>query len=270
MDRIVLLLLLLCTSLFSFGQSDTLEAGHGLLEGRVVYQNAYLPNARVAIYKKNSLVGKVRSDTDGRFRFKQLPEGWYRVKVTTPYQDVLISPNTFVKSDPEQPAYCDEFALLLKNLTKKKQHYPDTLLTQNIDSIVVYKSKREMCVYANNHLCKIYHISLGFTPIGAKHFQGDGKTPEGHYRINGKNPFSTYCKNLGISYPSNKDIAYAQKYGKPTGGDVKIHGLPNGEEAYKEDYIYDDWTWGCIALTNEEVTELYHYVKVGVPIEILP
>jgi murein L,D-transpeptidase YafK len=77
-------------------------------------------------------------------------------------------------------------------------------------------------------------------------------------------------KSLAISYPNNKDRQFARKYGKPTGGDVMIHGILNGDEANAKDYVGSDWTWGCIAITNEEVDELFTYVKLGAPINILP
>jgi len=138
-----------------------------------------------------------------------------------------------------------------------------------IDSIVVSKSKREMYVYAKRKLLKTYNIGLGKDPVGHKHFEGDNKTPEGLYFINGKNGSSKYHKNLGISYPNQKDMAYAVKMKKPAGGDVKIHGLPAG---YKDvDYPHmPDWTWGCIAVTNANVDELYEHVKVGAKIFIKP
>jgi len=138
-----------------------------------------------------------------------------------------------------------------------------------IDSIVVTKSKRTMQVYAKRKLLKTYNIGLGKDPVGHKHFEGDYKTPEGLYFINGKNGSSKYHKNLGISYPNKADIAYAAKMKKSAGGDVKIHGLPAG---YKdEDYPnMPDWTWGCIAVTNANVDELYQHVKMGAKIFIKP
>jgi len=145
----------------------------------------------------------------------------------------------------------------------------DDPLTGNVDSIVVMKSMRVMQVYYRQQLLKSYSICLGFAPTGHKHFKGDGKTPEGMYRINGKNPNSTCHKNLGVSYPNDADRAYARKYGKPTGGDIKIHGLLNGYDN-PTDFLAQDWTWGCIAVTNEEIDELYKHVPVGTCINILP
>ncbi len=86
--------------------------------------------------------------------------------------------------------------------------YPEQKLASNIkiDSLAVYKSKRELMAYSHGQLIKTYKISLGKNPIGDKEFEGDKKTPEGVYFINAKNPNSGYYKNLGISYPNKQDI----------------------------------------------------------------
>jgi murein L,D-transpeptidase YafK len=150
--------------------------------------------------------------------------------------------------------------------------YPEDRLPSKtqIDKIVVYKSKRQLLAYSNGQLLKTYKISLGRQPIGDKEFEGDKKTPEGLYFINDKNPNSGYHKNLGISYPDKGDIENAKRLGKPTGGDVKIHGLRNGTGFISKFHRLFDWTLGCIALTDGEIDELYNAVKIGTPIEIKP
>lgn len=139
-----------------------------------------------------------------------------------------------------------------------------------VDRLVVFKSKRELLAYSNGQLIKTYKIALGQNPVGDKEFEGDMKTPEGLYYINDRNPNSAYHKNLGISYPNNADRAQARALGKPVGGDIKIHGLRNGRGYIGKSHRLTDWTWGCIALTNEEIDELYIAVKTGSPIEIYP
>ncbi len=143
-------------------------------------------------------------------------------------------------------------------------------LRETVDSIVVLKSKRQMHVYHSQKLLKTYNVCLGSSPVGPKHFRNDRKTPEGIYHIDGKNPYSHYHKALGISYPSAADMQYARRHGKPAGGDVKIHGLPNGSALKPDELVTDDWTWGCIAVNDVEIDELYTYVTVGTPINILP
>ena len=150
--------------------------------------------------------------------------------------------------------------------------YPEDKLPADtqIDKIVVYKSKRQLLAYSDGKLLKIYKISLGSKAIEKKEFEGDKKTPEGLYFINDKNPNSGYHKNLGISYPNNDDLENARRLGKPTGGDVKIHGLRNKTGFISKFHRWFDWTLGCIAVTDEEIDELYNAVKIGTQIEIKP
>lgn len=150
--------------------------------------------------------------------------------------------------------------------------YPEQRLAERtkIDALLVYKSKRKMLAYHQGQYVKTYTISLGQNPIGTKEFEGDKKTPEGIYYINAKNPNSSYHKNLGISYPNPQDIQNADRMGKAVGGDVKIHGLRNGKAYIGKFQRWTDWTWGCIAVTNEEIDELYKAVVIGATIDIRP
>jgi murein L,D-transpeptidase YafK len=137
-----------------------------------------------------------------------------------------------------------------------------------IDKIIVEKSKRKMFVYSNGELLKTYKISLGKKPTGTKEFEGDNKTPEGLYFINDKNPNSKFHKNLGISYPNEKDIENSKKTGQKPGGQIKIHGLNNKYNWIGKAHLLMDWTAGCIAVTNNEIDELYNAVPIGTQIEI--
>ena len=150
--------------------------------------------------------------------------------------------------------------------------YPEDKLPLHIiiDKLEVYKSKRRLLVYSNGQLVKTYKISLGRQPIGDKEFEGDKKTPEGLYFINDNNHNSGYHKNLGISYPKKEDIQNAKRLGKLAGGEVKIHGFRNKTGFIGKFHRWYDWTQGCIALTDEEIDELYKAVKIGAQIEIKP
>lgn len=150
--------------------------------------------------------------------------------------------------------------------------YPEPKLPSNavVDKLVVYKSERKMEAYSNGVLLKSYTISLGGNPTGAKEYEGDMRTPEGSYTINDKNPNSGYHKNLGISYPNKENRARAKELGRSVGVAVKIHGLRNGLGFIGKFQRWHDWTNGCIALTNQEVDELYLSVKVGAQIVIKP
>jgi murein L,D-transpeptidase YafK len=152
------------------------------------------------------------------------------------------------------------------------QLWPEPMLAEDaiIDKIIVVKSARKMTVYSEGNELKSYRISLGKEPTGKKEYEGDNKTPEGIYTINDKNPNSGYHLNLGISYPDSKDIEHANYLGKPPGGAIKIHGLRNEIGVIGKSHRLQDWTAGCIAVTNEEVEELYRCVPIGTEIEIRP
>jgi len=130
--------------------------------------------------------------------------------------------------------------------------------------VEVHKADRKMYLLHNDKVLKAYDIALGFAPEGHKQFEGDGKTPEGSYLISHRNPDSAYHLSLGISYPNPNDLAFAQQAGKPSGGDIFIHGAPDGRPDRR------DWTAGCIAVSDREIERIYAMVKPGTRINILP
>lgn len=150
--------------------------------------------------------------------------------------------------------------------------FPETELSASvkIDKLIVVKSERLMYAYSNQELVKTYKISLGKEPSGDKKSQGDKRTPEGEYKINDRNPNSGFHKNLGISYPNRIDIREAKAKGLDPGGDIKIHGLKNGFGYIGKFHRLFDWTAGCIAVTDEEIDELYQSVQNGTSIIIRP
>lgn len=134
-----------------------------------------------------------------------------------------------------------------------------------VTSIVVNKSAQNMYLLNNNDILKAYSVDLGFAPTGPKRFEGDGKTPEGTYLIDRRNPNSAFHLSLGISYPNARDIAFAKSQGKKPGGDIFIHGLPNGQRRPPKK---ENWTAGCIAVKNDEMEEVYAMVRKGTVITI--
>jgi len=138
------------------------------------------------------------------------------------------------------------------------------------DHITVDKSKREMLLLRDGRAIRRYAIGLGQSPAGPKEREGDGKTPEGRYTISGRNPASAYRLSLRISYPSAADIERARNAGVDPGGDIMIHGTPNGEPESARRNRVADWTKGCIAVTNEEMEEIWRLVPDGTPIQINP
>ncbi len=136
------------------------------------------------------------------------------------------------------------------------------------ERIVVIKGARRMQLWAQGRVIREYPVSLGFNPTGHKQRQGDGRTPEGVYTIEYRKPDSAFHRALRISYPGPADIARARALGVSPGGDIMIHGLPNGKGWIGTAHRGTDWTEGCIAVTNEEIEEIWRLVPVGTPIEI--
>ncbi|MEM6306699.1 MAG: L,D-transpeptidase family protein [Pseudomonadota bacterium] len=151
-------------------------------------------------------------------------------------------------------------AIILAACGNKFRTYDGPKVTQ----IVVLKEKRIMALLHGMKPLRRYNFELGFAPVGDKDFEGDGKTPEGRYYIDRKNPNSQFYLSLGISYPNAADRAKARAQGKSPGGDIFIHGTPRNAQGR------DDWTWGCIAVTNREMEDIYAMVDVGTPITIYP
>lgn len=139
------------------------------------------------------------------------------------------------------------------------------------DKIVVEKKQRKMYLMQDGQIFKEYKISLGSNPIGAKQQENDGKTPEGLYIIERRNPKSKFHLSLKISYPNEADKQWAKEHNVSAGGDIMIHGFPNRIPDFLFNYFHkSDWTQGCIAVTNKEIEEIWELVKDGTPIEIRP
>ena len=139
-----------------------------------------------------------------------------------------------------------------------------------IDRIVVEKSLRKLSVFRDGHHIKSYRIALGRNPLGAKQQEGDMKTPEGIYQIDGRNPQSNFHLALHISYPSDDDDKRAAAHAVPPGFDIMIHGVQNGRGWIGAFHRWKDWTAGCIAVTDEEIEELWRITQDGTAIEIYP
>ncbi|MDQ7264166.1 L,D-transpeptidase family protein [Paracoccus sp. PS-1] len=137
-----------------------------------------------------------------------------------------------------------------------------------VTQVVVNKGARQMLLLSGNTVLKAYRIGLGNEPIGHKQFEGDGKTPEGLYFIDRRNPDSRYHLSIGISYPNAQDKALAAAIGRSAGSDIFIHG--QGPEGRALSKLRHDWTAGCISVTDAEVEDIYAMVRDGTPILITP
>jgi len=139
-----------------------------------------------------------------------------------------------------------------------------------IELIVVEKSARKLSIFPDGKQIKTYQIALGRNPSGAKQEEGDMKTPEGIYKIDGRNPQSSFHLALHISYPSDEDDRRASARGVSAGSDIMIHGIRNGRGWIGAFHRWSNWTAGCIALTDEEIQELWRVTLDGTTIEIRP
>lgn len=136
--------------------------------------------------------------------------------------------------------------------------------------IAIKKSERILIVYRGNRILKTYHVALGKKPLGKKEVSGDNKTPEGEYVIDYHKPDSAFHKALHISYPNEEDRQRAKRANRDPGGDIIIHGLPNGLGWIGGLHRYSDWTAGCIALANTEIDELYALIPDKTYVHIVP
>jgi len=141
------------------------------------------------------------------------------------------------------------------------------------DRVILKKSTRMLYLYSGGEVSSRYHISLGKEAVGAKEFEGDMKTPEGNYILDWRQASLRYNKSIHISYPNRRDKAKAKKLGMSAGGMIMIHGTPS---SWSLSPLGDwlpmllDWTDGCIALSNDDMEEVWERVPNGTPITIIP
>jgi murein L,D-transpeptidase YafK len=138
------------------------------------------------------------------------------------------------------------------------------------DSVLVIKSERRLILQRDGKPWKVYRVALGPVPWGHKLQSGDERTPEGSYLLDYKLHNSQFHKAIRISYPNAADRERARQLGVDPGGNIMIHGQPNESELGIGEAQTFNWTNGCIAVTNEEMDEIWQLVRIGTPIEIRP
>lgn len=136
------------------------------------------------------------------------------------------------------------------------------------DKVLVVKSERKLYLLHDGQVVGSYFVQLGRNPVGPKIFEGDGRTPEGLYILDARNGGSRFYRSIHISYPNNDDHDRARVYGRSAGGLVMIHGQPN--EPRSDHDAAEDWTEGCIAVSNDVMNDLWRVIDTGTPIEIIP
>jgi murein L,D-transpeptidase YafK len=141
---------------------------------------------------------------------------------------------------------------------------------EKADSILILKKDHVLELLADGKVIRTYPVALGRGGMAPKDREGDGRTPEGHYIIDSRNASSHYHKALHISYPNAEDRKRAEKLGVSPGGAIMIHGLPNGMGWLGSTHRLYDWTLGCVAVTDDEIDEIWKMAPVGTPVEIRP
>jgi murein L,D-transpeptidase YafK len=138
------------------------------------------------------------------------------------------------------------------------------------DLVIVRKKDRTLELRRAGRTITTFPIALGPSPAGPKRKEGDGRTPEGVYTLDWRNSSSQFYRAIHISYPRGDDLLHALRWGVSPGGLIMLHGLPNGVSAARVGHPWSDWTNGCIAVTNEEMDEIWSMVDDGTTIIIYP
>ena len=163
------------------------------------------------------------------------------------------------------------FTVLSPSLCAFAAHRSDSSTqSQKADSILILKKDHVMELIAGGKVIRTYKVALGQGGLAPKQREGDARTPEGHYTIDARVEHSAYHRALHVSYPSAGDRKRAARLHVPPGGAIMIHGLPNGKGWVGAGHRIYDWTLGCIAVTNEEIDEIWNLVPIGTPVEIRP
>lgn len=137
-------------------------------------------------------------------------------------------------------------------------------------SVLVLKHARKLYLMNGEAALYSFPVALGRHPDGTKLEEGDKRTPEGRYLLDRRNPDSQYYRSIHISYPNEADLARARENGFTPGGQIMIHGLPNGLADIGEKHTATDWTDGCIAVTDQQMDIIWRMVDDNTPIEIRP
>jgi len=138
------------------------------------------------------------------------------------------------------------------------------------DHIVVHKAERKLYLYNGNRLLGEYKVALGLNPIGTKEREHDFRTPEGRYFLARRNARSDFFLSIQVSYPNRQDQLRARRNRWAPGGSIMIHGMPNQPRHPAEYYALNDWTDGCIALSNSDMVEVWMRTHDNTPIDIYP
>lgn len=165
---------------------------------------------------------------------------------------------------------CRDLALVGIGLLMRPDLAAASIVGERADRILVLKSARKLLLLQRQSVIATFPIALGARPIGPKCEQGDKRTPEGRYRIDGMNSRSRFHRALHISYPNAEDLRRARAAGLAPGGNIEIHGMPGQYGRYDPVAFYKDWTDGCIGVSNPAIDSIWASVAIDTPVDILP
>jgi tetratricopeptide (TPR) repeat protein len=246
-----------------------------LFEMGIIY--AYPKNEQKDYQKSLKCFQKIVSDyPDSEFRrdsqmmILQVHNVINKNKIISTQQTQIETSRREVKVKENEIITLQEMIETLEKQIKTLEQKIFTLRTEPADKVLIEKNERRLTLLSKGEVIKTYKIALGGDPVGPKERQGDNKTPEGTYIIDSRNNNSEYHLSLHISYPNEKDKMRAKDLGVTPGGNIMIHGIKNGLTWAGGSHVEVDWTKGCIAVTDEEMEEIYRLVPNGTIVEIRP
>ena len=207
---------------------------------------------------------------DSQMMIFQIQNVIIKDKVIAAKQTQIETSRQKVKSKEDKIITLEEKNETLEEKIENLEQKIFELRTEPADKVLIEKKERRLTLLSEGEVIKTYRIALGGNPVGPKERQGDNKTPEGTYIIDSRNGKSAYHLALHISYPNERDKRRARELGVSPGGNIMIHGIKNGYSWIGDSHAKFDWTKGCIAVTDEEMEEIYKLVPNGTTVEIRP
>jgi len=258
----------------ALGKYEQLMANYPDIEDRVLFEMgivyAYPKNAQKDYRKSLDCFQKIVKDSpDSEYRYDSQMMILQIHNVIIKDQKIAMQQERLETSRQALERKAAEIAALQEKVETLEETV-FTLRMASADKVLIEKQARRLSLLAKGEVIKTYKIALGGNPVGPKERQGDNKTPEGTYRIDAKNGNSGFHLSLHISYPNEDDKKRAKKLGVSPGGDIMIHGIKNGFSQVGASHAETDWTEGCIAVTNQEMEEIYKFVPIGTIVEITP
>ena len=258
----------------ALGKYEQLIANYPAVEDRVLFEMgivyAYPKNAQKDYQKSLDCFQKIVQDyPDSEYRYDSQMMILQIHNVIIKDQKIAAQQAALETSRQALERKTDEI-VALQGKIEALEETVFTLRMESADKVLIEKQARRLSLLAKGEVIKSYKIALGGNPVGPKERQGDNKTPEGTYRIDARNGNSGFHLSLHISYPNEDDKKRAKKLGVSPGGDIMIHGIKNGFSQVGASHAETDWTEGCIAVTNQEMEEIYKFVPIGTVVEITP